>query len=117
MQVGIVRLNGDRSQQEIVGESQGTSPQVAAAEYILYFVAFLAVFSQRRNVELLVDTVAQGESGRSEIVLQDVNTLYAFPCFLPRQVVGFEYPSYVVLINRGNAVSENEPPFQCGGSI
>ena len=72
-------MNAYRTQDEIIGCPQGSSPQIITDENMGKFAGFLAILSQSGKIELAFHPIAETELSSHHIAFQQMNMLYTFP--------------------------------------
>ena len=98
-QARIISLNAYRSQYEIIGCPQGSTPQIITNENMGKLAGFLAILSQSCKIELASYPIAETELTSHHIAFQQMNMLRTLPCHLPRQIVTVSCSTCIILIN------------------
>ena len=111
-QARIISLDAYRTQYEIIGCPQGSSPQIITDENMRKLASFLAILSQGGKIELAFHPIAETELSSHHIAFQQMNMLYAFPCHLPRQIVTVSYSTCIILINGRNRTAKHKTALQ-----
>ena len=111
-QARIISLNAYRTQYEIIGCAQGSSPQIITDENMGKFAGFLAILSQSGKIELSFHPIAETELTSHHIALQQMNMLRTLPCHLPRQIVTISCSTCIILINGWYGTSKQEATFE-----
>ena len=107
-QARIISLDAYRTQYEIIGCPQGSSPQIITDENMRKLAGFLAILSQSGKVELSFHPIAETELTCHHIALQQMNMLRTLPCHLPRQIVTVSYSTCIILINGWYGTAKQE---------
>ena len=107
-QARIISLNAYRTQHEIIGCSQGSSPQIITDENMRKLACFLAILSQSGKIELSFHPIAETELTSHHIALQQMDMLRTLPCHLPRQIVTVSYSTCIILINGWYGTAKQE---------
>ena len=111
-QARIISLNAYRTQHEIIGCPQGSSPQIIADKNMGKLAGFLAILSQSGKIELSFHPIAETELTSHHIALQQMDMLRTLPCHLPRQIVTVSYSTCIILINGRNRTAKHKTTLQ-----
>ena len=107
-QARIISLNAYRTQHEIIGCPQGSSPQIIADKNMGKLAGFLAILSQSGKIELSFHPIAETELTSHHIAIQQMDMLRTLPCHLPRQIVTVSYSTCIILINGWYGTAKQE---------